>query len=425
MSIDCPNHFTRSSWKSDRQLDHIFFGSLLSNEKFLIHQIPFSPTDQWKLKISSKQTLIIENQSSISLSILFKHLHKEILVIDGEDFSEIIFSYHFISIDRQKRRIYGNDPLVQSLNQCSDFLLSISPKSTADSFLDELQTNHQFRIFYTTITIQHNIHRWSNMDWNSYRTEHSRYALAILHSLGYVFDDKYLSNSILQRRMIELAEHDEKSFYQLCLEACLQLKQCHWKDLTSIFDKQSVKTNPDDQSIYVSVIHLTPTRCLIMAKEKTKGHRAMRHRSFQGVDHFCLVYLKPDSPNIYLNDNPQILEYFQEILETGLDLYGNRYHLFGSSNSQLREHSFWFIRAFSLEEVHQKRQILGKFDQIRNLGTYVARLGLWFSKTDPSDVSPNEFLHRISFLVSSRFDSLTVRMPMNLILVFNTVKSVR
>lgn len=344
--------------------------------------------------MSSKQCITIENQSSMTVSILFKHLHKEILVIDGEDFSEIIFSYQFITIDRLKRRVYGNDPIVQSLHQCSDLLICISPKSAADSFLDELQINHQCKIFYTTITIQHHTHRWSNIHWDDYRTDYNRYAVAMLHSLGHVFDDKYLMNSTIRTRMIELAEHDHKLFYQLCLEACSELRKCHWRDLTTIFDQQSVKIIHNDQSIYVSVIHLTPSRCLIMEKEKTKGHRAMRHRSFDGVEDFCLVYLKPDPPNIYLNENSQLLEYFREIFQIGLDLYGNRYHLFGSSNSQLKEHSFWFIKAFSLEDIHQKRQILGKFDQIRNLGTYVARLGLWFSKTDPSDVSLTESLNR-------------------------------
>jgi hypothetical protein len=110
-------------------------GSLLSNEKFLIHKSPFQQTDQWKMKIHNKQTLIIENQSSITLSISLKYLEKNILVIDGEDFSEIIFSYHLINVDIQKRRMYGNNSIVQFLNQCSDFLISLSPKSVADSMV--------------------------------------------------------------------------------------------------------------------------------------------------------------------------------------------------------------------------------------------------------------------------------------------------
>jgi hypothetical protein len=402
-SIDYSNQSNISS--SYRNLDQIFFGSLLSNEKFLIHKSPFQQTDQWKMKIHNKQTLIIENQSSITLSISLKYLEKNILVIDGEDFSEIIFSYHLINVDIQKRRMYGNNSIVQFLNQCSDFLISLSPKSVADSFIDELRSNNNLKIFYTTITIQHSVHQWSRNDFNPYRTDHNRYALSMLHSLGYVFDDKYLNNQILQNQMIELAEQDEKLFYQISLKIYSELKKCHWLDLTNIFRTHRLKSINDDQLIYVSVVHLTPTRFLIMPKEKTKGHRAMRHSLFNGVNDFCLVYLKPDPPNIYLNENQQLLEYFQEIFQTGFQLNENHYHLFGTSNSQLKEHSFWFIKAISLEDIHSKRQLLGEFDRIKNLGTYVSRLGLWFSKTDPTDVSLNNDESRAGQLNSIQFNS--------------------
>jgi hypothetical protein len=199
-----------------------------------------------------------------------------------------------------------------------------------------------------------------------------------------MFDDKYMSNKLLQDQMRKLAEANEDEFYQLSVKAYYELKKCHWLDLTKIFQSNSMATSTNQLS--VPVIHLTPTRLLIMPKEKTKGHRAMRHSLFRGIDDFCLVYIKPDPPNVYLNDNNHLVEYFQEIFENGIGLSGYTYHLFGSSNSQLKEHSFWFIKASSLNDIHRKRQALGQLDQIRNAGTYVARLGLWFSKTDPTHV---------------------------------------
>ncbi|CAF4560451.1 unnamed protein product, partial [Rotaria magnacalcarata] len=72
----------------------------------------------------------------------------------------------------------------------------------------------------------------------------------------------------------------------------------------------------------------------------------MRHSLSQDVHDFCLVYLKPDPPNIYFNDdNNHLTEYFRELFLSGIDFGGSRYHLFGASNSQLKDHSFWFIRA--------------------------------------------------------------------------------
>ncbi|CAF3878794.1 unnamed protein product [Rotaria sp. Silwood2] len=413
-SIDYSNQLNKVSSKYDKNsylIDHIFFGSLYSIEKFVVHNTPLNERKHWKIKIYNKQTLLVESDeenSSIHLSIPLKFLHKEILVIDGEDFSEIIFSYNSIAIDirtnnnKKLEKIYGNNPIVKSLNQCTDFLICLSPKTDADLFLDCLQLNYNYKIFYTTILIQHSIYQWSINDLNWYQTDNARYAISMLHSLGYVFDDKYLHNDILQNCMIELAEQDENYFYQISLKTFYELKKCHWLNLIEIFNKNHIKIINENNILYISVIHITPTRFLIMPKEKTKGHRAIRHSVFQGINDFCLVYLKPDPPNIYFNDdNNHMIEYFKQIFQSGIDFAGNHYHLFGASNSQLKDHSFWFIKALSLNEIHQKRQLLGQFDKILNIGTYVARLGLWFSKTDPTDIklnycsNENEFNYRI------------------------------
>ena len=113
----------------------------------------------------------------------------------------------------------------------------------------------------------------------------------------------------------------------------------------------------------------------------------MRHSSFHNENNFCIVNLKPDPSEDYLNMNGDILTYFQNLLESGIDFGGNRYHLFGSSNSQLKDHSFWFIKALTLDDINKKRLKLGRLNLIENLGTYVARLGLWFSKSSPTSVS--------------------------------------
>lgn len=406
-SIDTPSYSKISSTKSDRIIDNLYFGCLLSTDKFLIHKTLFKQTDQWTIKILTKQTLFIENKSlAIRLSFPLKYLHKEILIIDGEDFSEMIFSYSLFTIEIENKRVYGNHRLVKCLNKCSSFLISLSPKSSVNEFINELQMDHHLKIFYTTITIQHRIYQWSNEILNDYPSEHSRYAVSLLHSLGYVFDDRYLHNPNLQNFMINLAQKNDRHFYQVALKAYYELKKCYWIDLFAIFENSPSKTTFDDQINYVSVVQLTPTRSLLMPKEKCKGHRALRHSLFGGVNDFCLVYLKPDPPNIYFNIDQQLIDYFEELFQTGLDFNGNHYHLFGSSNSQIKEHSFWFLKAFSLDEIDRKRELLGEFHRINNLGTYVARLGLWFSKTDPTNVNDCSYVflfqHKIDLF--SRFN---------------------
>lgn len=292
-------------------------------------------------------------------------------------------------------RLYGTHPIIESLSRCSDILIRISPKKDANDFVNFLRVKHQSQIFYTIISIEHNTcPQWDKIEFNWYPTDDSLYGISMLHSLGYLFDDKYLMNKQLQSTMVDLAEQNEKHFYQLTVRAFNELKKYHWLDLTTIFnqnqfDRISIEVKNDDGSYRIGVVHLTPTRLYLMPKEKIQGHRAIRHESFQGENNFCLVYLKADPPEIYLSDNPDALAYFEKIFESGIEFGRNCYHLFGASNSQLKEHSFWFIRASSLDDIEQKRLKLGQLNQINNLGTYVARLGLWFSKSFPTGVSYN------------------------------------
>jgi RNA-dependent RNA polymerase len=127
----------------------------------------------------------------------------------------------------------------------------------------------------------------------------------------------------------------------------------------------------------------------------------MRRESSRRADDFCLVHLKADPSDPYFRDLTEIHRYFRAILLAGIELAGRRYHLYGMSNSQLKDRSFWFVRAASLDDIHRKRQRLGQLDRIHHVGTYVARLGLWFSTTDPTDVRTVDTRHRTMNSVSS------------------------
>ena len=138
----------------------------------------------------------------------------------------------------------------------------------------------------------------------------------------------------------------------------------------------------NDDIYEVNVVHVTPSGTKVMPRERTQGHRVLRHRIFSDIDEFCLVYFKPDTPNGYINKCPK----FEAVLKSGIHICNRRYLLFGVSNSQLREQSYWFVRADSLKEIEEKRQKLGDFSEITNVGKYVARLGLMFSRTIPTGV---------------------------------------
>ena len=170
---------------------------------------------------------------------------------------------------------------------------------------------------------------------------------------------------------------------------------------------------------YVGVVHLTPTRLYILPKKETQGHRAMRHESFDGANDFCLVDLQADPLEKYLPNDSNALKYFRSVFESGIDIGRKRFYPFGSSSSQLRKHlqlfgtstpqssrhSFWFVRASSLDEIDGKRRQLGRLDQIDNLGTYAARLGLWFSTCFPTGVRKMLCYQWMNFMDCFRLNS--------------------
>lgn len=153
---------------------------------------------------------------------------------------------------------------------------------------------------------------------------------------------------------------------------------------------------------YVANVHITPHATQIMPLQWTQGHRALRHPAFNGSEDFCLVQFKSNPLKKYISDCPR----YHEVLKSGIKICNRQYHFFGVSNSQLREFSYWFIRADSLEESAQKRATLGDLSRITNIGKYVARLGLWFSKTDPTQVCSLIQVDIAAIIICSDFDQI-------------------
>jgi hypothetical protein len=140
-----------------------------------------------------------------------------------------------------------------------------------------------------------------------------------------------------------------------------------------------------------------------MPRKWTTGNRALRHRAFDGINDFCLLYLKSNSSSQAVNDCRQ----FRDVFLSGIEICNIRYHFIGVSNSQLKKQSYWFVRARTLQDIDEKRKQLGDFSHITNIGKYVARVGLWFSATIPTGVSMLLFNMRVAPLYSTAvYDSL-------------------
>lgn len=101
---------------------------------------------------------------------------------------------------------------------------------------------------------------WSSSFLDAYKTFKGRYTLEMLHSLGSVFDDKYMTDESLQSMMINLANRDDVCFYRLALNAYEQLQKNESVDLTSFFNEEECdyyeynlsKSNAEEQvNIYL------------------------------------------------------------------------------------------------------------------------------------------------------------------------------
>ncbi|CAF1324424.1 unnamed protein product [Rotaria sp. Silwood1] len=109
----------------------------------------------------------------------------------------------------------------------------------------------------------------------------------------------------------------------------------------------------------VNVVHVTPSSIKVMRRERTEGHRALRHRMFTDADEFCLVYFKPEPDKKYINKDDS----YKTVLKSGILI----------CNIQ----------------IDQKRTQLGDFSHIKNVEKSVARVGLWISKTIPTGITLN------------------------------------
>ncbi len=72
----------------------------------------------------------------------------------------------------------------------------------------------------------------------------------------------------------------------------------------------------------------------------------------------------------------------------GIDLFNKIFKYFGASTGQMKEMAFWFIDLPpKLKTITEAHNILGSFDGIKNIATYIARVGQYFSTTWPIGVS--------------------------------------
>lgn len=127
---------------------------------------------------------------------------------------------------------------------------------------------------------------------------------------------------------------------------------------------------------------LTPSRLILLSKEPVYYNRILRQYN---ADYFIrIVYRDEDFDKVcgLKSSRPHLmLEDMKQHFVNGFTIHDRHYDFLGCSNSQLREHSFWFFSSYDGITAEFIRQSSGDLSKERCVASYVSRFGLCFSSS--------------------------------------------
>jgi hypothetical protein len=292
-----------------------------------------------------------------------------------------------------------------AISRSSDICLSFDDIDHTWAFLQGLihSSNEyytKFKVYFVTlqqVTVENNEQPF---DLPLSASSKKYYALKMLYSMGYVFQDKYLNQVHDQ-----LITFGEELFINRCYYLKDKLEENHCYNLQRIFEDFDADMKEKDQEEQSSAkkdryssgsISLTPLRILYQKRVPSSGNRLLRMQEFNGEDMFLLVHVREED-NVALKDfDSSIKCRLKSKMLNGIDIMGRTYRLFGASSSQLRDMSFWFI-ANNNRSIEEAWKLLGDFSAIKNVANCIARIGLYLTTSRETEV--NKFV--LSILVEN------------------------
>ncbi len=307
------------------------------------------------------------------------------------------------------RRV-GNDDIPGSftdiLSKSSDLLLQFDPPVNAWPFLLSLpiightennkRQDGNFQINFATFTSEN----WSITNpiphQPSFSSFKSQYSIEMLQSLGYVFTDKYMKSSTIQNLFRQIGKFSTNEFHNFCSTIYKALKDDHCLSLDDLIQRHTPKisktdstiidmTSADDRFVFVRHITLTPMCIILKPLIREIGNRALRLR---GVKNYIRVHIREENHEILEKlDDGMRSRFKRKMLTDGIMCMNRVYYCIGSSTSQMKKFSYWFTKLNDGETIDQVRAQFGDFTAIKNVATYVARIGLYFSTSAATGVS--------------------------------------
>ncbi|CAF4060655.1 unnamed protein product, partial [Rotaria sordida] len=412
------------------------FGSLRSYNQFYSHvsfnnkilQVSFNPT-------RSIPTALYIEFDNIRLTIPFASIQKKKILVNKEKATNgvyVLLSLKYLPYIYQLERAKGkntddensdmkqvricadqeNVPFIEDLANCSDVVFYFPPSQDKPWYFLSyflLDRPERYEINFSCFKVSD----WSKENNRNQRPDpfnyrnasfQDRYCLQMLISLGYVFRDKWAQ---LTDQELTWNTWDVNERYTLCCFAVEKLREDHGydlrrtkndynqarkklKELVSDTDEQ-VASVDSSQRLKVAFCTLTPLKIIFQPFEVTTGSRALRNPQLGGVERFLLVHFRDEDNRQLRVSNANIKGRLRNSMQNGIELFNKKFKYMGASTGQMKEKAFWFIDLPSpLKNIQEAHKILGDFSDIKNIATYIARVGQYFSSTWPVNIKLTE-----------------------------------
>ncbi|XP_056022216.1 uncharacterized protein LOC125649620 [Ostrea edulis] len=389
-------------------------GSMLSPVKFSKH---------WDMKSSNKvvfendkQLLSIESVVPTGLyydviEIPYSSMHDGIVVHLQKQSTALfvnvksnpkIFNRKDIDSTRtdEKRNVCFQGISREEFGRCSSFCIEL-PGNILDDTQSKLPLGWQvvsrlkrlgFTVVYADVTvIPHN-----PTDFQSpFEDFDVEYAWMCLVSQGFKVTDHFNEeNALLVRHSVNCLTPE--TLYRFAATANQQpfIHLAHIISTQVNDKKQTREETEEDLPPGYSMIRrmvLTPTKHVFFPKEPIVQNRIIRHYE---EEYFIRIVFRDEDYErvsaIQPNALDSVIEAMKMFLLAGFQILDRNYEFLGCSNSQLREHGFWFFCPNDGISAQLIRNQSGDISRERCVASYVSRFGLCFSASrDTVDVGVN------------------------------------
>lgn len=277
---------------------------------------------------------------------------------------------------------------------CTDLLIRFYPANNAWDFLRELPIGgYARRASDDLFHINFAMIQWKDsgsllpLGKPSYQSMKNSYGMDMLWSLGYLFQDKYKSDS----QSIDTLANSE-NFYDLCCTIWRHLKANHCYQLrdavlASTVHRDSSTSSPEMKQVAFAIV--TPYRTEYQPMPKKVSHRGFE---LHDAENWLLVHFRDNNGIDKIHKlNLETKVRLRNLMLKGIQRGNRMYKYFGSSCSQMNEQAGWFLALPQGKTMDEVRKAVGDLSNISNVSTYMARVGLYLTTSKSTEVGFEDF----------------------------------